>query len=266
MTTTALAVSKPQLTPSTLQMIMQLAPTMHTARLFGTRTTEEAAVIMLKGFELGFSITAAFENIHVIDGKPSLSPKGALALIHDCPLLASLSIKDEVDAKGNPFACTVTMKRKNGFEYTTRFSMDDARRADLVKPKSGWEKYPANMLRWRALGYCEDVVFPDVIGGTKRADEYGADLTPDGDVIEGSWVVGSQQASAPTPQPTVSQPKPLTIQDLLAVYNPQQIMAANDGKIPNTPEECQKVLNFLAAPSGTPLTDDVSFGGVLGND
>ena len=225
---------------------------------------------MLKGFELGFSITAAFENIHVIDGKPSLSPKGALALIHDCPLLASLSIKDEVDAKGNPLACTVTMKRRNGFEYTARFSMDDAKRAELVKPKSGWEKYPANMLRWRALGYCQDVVFPDVIGGTKRADEYGADLTPDGDVIEGSWSAGprtNQEIAKSVVEEikanasSVSQPKPLTIQDLLAVYNPQQIMAANDGKIPTTPEECQKVLNFLTAPTGTPLTDDVSFGG-----
>lgn len=257
--TTALAASKPQITQNEFQMIMQLAPTMHAARLFGTKSPEQAAAIMIKGYELGFSLTASFENIHVIEDKPSLSPKGALAMILNSPECAGIKITE--DAKG----CTVWMKRRNGFEYTTTFTLEDAKRADLVKPKSGWEKYPANMARWRAVGYCADVVFPDIIGGTKRADEYGADLTPDGDVIEGSWSVGSQQATGVSTA-TVSQKPILTIQSLLATYTPQQIMAANGGTIPGTPEQCQKVLNFLTEATGTPLTDDVSFGGVLGND
>lgn len=256
---TALAVRQPQLTESALQMIMQVAPVMHEARLFGTKTPQQAMAIMIKGYELGFSLTASFENIHVIEDKPSLSPKGALAMILNSPECAGVKITE--DAKG----CTVTMKRRNGFEYTTTFTLEDARRAELIKPKSGWEKYPANMARWRAVGYCADIVFPDIIGGTKRADEYGADLTPDGDVIEGSWSVGSQQVTS-APAPTVSQKPVLTIQSLLATYTPQQIMAANDGKIPATPEECQKVLDFISQATGTDLGLDVNFGGVLNND
>jgi hypothetical protein len=34
------------------------------------------------------------------------------------------------------------------------------------------------MLRWRAIGFCADVVFPLLIGGMKRADELGAGITP----------------------------------------------------------------------------------------
>jgi hypothetical protein len=262
MTSTALAASKPQITQNEFQMILQLAPTMHAARLFGTKSPEQAAAIMIKGYELGFSLTASFEFIHVIEDKPSLSPKGALAMILNSPLKEKVEIKDEVDATGKPIACTVTMKRKGENPYTVRFSMEDARKAGLVKPNSGWEKYPANMCKWRAVGFCADIVFPDVIGGTKRADEYGADLTPDGDVIEGSWSVGSQQQ-----QSTVSQKPAVTLESLKAAgYTVAQIFEANGNKPPVTPEDYQAVLDQLTTPTGTPLTDDVSFGGVLGNE
>lgn len=242
--TTALAVSR--LTPDVFSMISHVAPTIHSARLFGTASPEQAAAIMIKGYELGFSLTASFENIHVIEGKPSLSPKGALALIYSSPECAGVKITDETDDKGAPLACSVWMKRRNGLEYTVRFSLEDAKRAGLIKDKSGWEKYPANMLRWRALGYCQDIVFPDVIGGTKRADEFGADLTPDGDVIEGSWSnTGLQQATQPAPAVAVSQQSGLTVQDLLKKYNAAQIMTANNGRIPATVEECNRVAETL---------------------
>lgn len=260
--TTALAVSTPRLTPDVFHMINQVAPTVHNARLFGTASADQAAAIMIKGYELGFSLTASFENIHVIEGKPSLSPKGALALIYNSPECAGVSIKDEVDDKGVPMACTVTMKRRNGLEYTARYSMDDARRADVVKPKSGWEKYPANMLRWRAIGYAADVVFPDVIGGTKRADEFGADISPDGDIIEGSWTI-AQSGSQP-PAATIANPghvtglysghpdadKGVSLQDLLSKYTAAQIMAANNGRIPGTDEECAAVAKTLEGELG----------------
>lgn len=238
--TTALAVKT--LTPDVFSMISHVAPTIHTARLFGTASPEQAAAIMIKGYELGFSLTASFENIHVIEGKPSLSPKGALALIYSSPECAGVKITDEVDEKGAPVACTVWMKRRNGMEYTARFSMDDAKRAGLAKDKSGWEKYPANMLRFRAIGYCADIVFPDVIGGTKRADEFGADLTADGDVIEGSWSVQPEK-----PPAAVSQTKTLApdyvdrLQNMVNHYTATKIMAANNGKIPATNEELDAI-------------------------
>jgi len=254
--TTALAIK--EMNPTTFQMISSIAPVMHAARLFGTKTPEQAMAIMIKGYELGFSLTASFENIHVIEDKPSLSPKGALAMILASPECAGITINE--DAKG----CTVTMRRRNGFEYTTTFTLDDAKRADLIKPKGGWEKYPANMCRWRAVGYCADIVFPDVIGGTKRADEYGADLTADGDVIEGSWQTpgGSQQQLSSSP---VSQKPAMTLAMLSATYTPSEIMAINGGKIPQTPEECSIVADKLAnrKPAGTDLSLDVDMGGVM---
>jgi hypothetical protein len=245
MTTTALA-TRQQLNPIIWETIMAVAPIMKDSRLFGVATEAQAAAIMAKGFELGLTLTASFEFIAVIENKPTLSPRGALALILNSPELAGLDIKDEVDDKGVPAACVVTMKRRNGFSYTARFSMDDARRAGLVKAGSGWEKYPANMLRARASGYCADVVFPDVLGGLKRADELGAEIDAAGNVVDGQW------SAVPTPtmtvlQPAAAAPAPITLQQLVDQFGAEAIMATNNGQIPATQNELDDVALALGA-------------------
>ena len=224
-----------QLTPQQWDMITAIAPTMHTAHYFGVASPEQAAAIMLKGYELGLSLTSSFEFVQVIQGKPTLSPRGALALILQSPACAGVKIEE------TPDSCTVTMKRSNGFEYTTTFTLDDARRAGLVKPDSGWEKYPANMLRWRAVGYCADVVFPDVIGGMKRADEFGADLTPAGDVVD-AWVT---EIKPPSPTDTPTEPALPDLSDLVTQYGADAVMAANGGQIPATAEDVARVAEVL---------------------
>jgi len=236
-------------------MIRDVAPAMHAARWFGVSNPEQAAAIMLKGHELGLGLAASFEFIKPVQGKPTLVPMGALALIQNSPLIEKVVINDLTDDKGNPIGCEVTMKRTNGFEYTTRFTIKDAERAGLVKPDSGWEKYPANMCRWRAVGFCADVVCPDVLGGLRRADELGADLTPEGDVIEGSWRVPPSQTPETEPAaeaaPTIEAPtSTVSLNDLVARYGAEAIMAANGGKIPGTDDELQAVATVLETANG----------------
>lgn len=229
------AIVKRELTPETWNMIKSIAPTMQQSRLFGVATVDQAAAVMLKGQELGLGLAAAFEFIDVIDGKPSLNPRGALALIHQSGQCEKVLIEDVKDAKGNPTACKVTMKRKGGIEYTATFTMDDANRAGLVRDKGGWTKYPANMLRWRAVGYAADVVFPDIIGGMKRADEFGAEITPDGDVIETQWSVQPQQPPAQITAQQNSGPSLADhINDMIAQYGAAKVYEAAGGKIPST--------------------------------
>jgi len=188
-------------TGETWQTIKAIAPTAQASRMFGV-TQEQAAIVMLKGHELGLGLASAFEFIHVIDGKPSISPKGALALIQRSGELVGLEIQDLTDTKGNPTKCKVMMKRKNGFSYTVEYSMADAQRAGIVRDKGAWEKYPANMLRWRAVGYCADVVFPDVIGGLMRPEELGAEVNAEGQPIEATtWHVVEEKPIKAEVQP-----------------------------------------------------------------
>lgn len=215
-------------------MISEIAPTIHAARLFGVSSPEQAAAIMLKGHELGLSLTASFEFIQVIQGKPSLSPRGALALVLQSAQYAGMEIQETADS------CTVTMRRTNGFAYTTVYTLADAQRAGVVKADSGWVKYPANMLRWRAIGYAADVVFPDVLCGMKRADEYGADITPDGVVVEAAWTDAARQDAPQAPK--------VSIEYLVATYGAERVLEANLGTIPGTQEEVERVLEILSLP------------------
>jgi hypothetical protein len=234
-------------------MISSIAPAMHKSRLFGVASSEQAQAIMLAGYELGLPLAASFDLIHVIGGKPSLSPRGALAILHDSPVKADLRIARLEDGKGAFSGYECYAKRTNGFEFTARFTLEDAKRAGLAKPDSGWAKYPENMCLWRAIGFCADVVFPDVIAGMKFADQYGADLTPEGDIIEGSWstppVTNGNHAAVPEWQ--------ADLQWLLDQFGADAVLEANGGKIPATAEEVTAVRSQLVKEEVNQLNSEL---------
>lgn len=250
------------LTPQIWNMIKEMAPVMHESRLFGVTSQHQAAAIMLKGYELGLPITASFEFINVIDGKPTLSPRGALALLNSQGVLSEYKLTRLVDKNGAFFGYECTMKRGK-IEHTSRFTMDDAKRAQLTEgsPTStgkrgygNWEKYPENMAMWRAIGFCADVVAPDITGGMtaflKSAEQFDADVDDSGNFI-------NLKASDPKPatvQPAVPEPlhteqTVLTLNDLVNIYGPEKIMEVNNGIIPGTQDEVDAVAAKLAGVS-----------------
>lgn len=231
--TTSLVVRR-EITSQVWSMIQAIAPSMHKSRLFGVSSPEQATAIMLKGYELGLGLTASFEFIQVIQGQPTLAPRGALALLHGHPECVEITIEDKADDKGNPLSCRVSMKRRNGFEYAAEFSMADAKAAGLIKSGSGWEKYPRQMLKWRAVGFAADVVFPDVIGGMRRADELGALVDESGDVIEGEWVT-----------PAIGGISSPTLDDLVQEYGAEAVLEAAGGTLPDTAEQLAEVAAVL---------------------
>ncbi len=167
--------------PGVWQLIQSVAPIVHQSRLFGVSSPAQAQLIMLRGYELGLPLTAAFELIQIVQNRPSLSSRGALAIILQSGQLAGMKIDEQAGA------CTVWMRRTNGIEYRTTFTLEDARRPGLVKPGSAWQSYPANMLKWRAVGFCADVVFPDLLAGMPctsgvRSSVHGQDTVIEGEI------------------------------------------------------------------------------------
>jgi hypothetical protein len=211
-----------ELTPAIWKMIETMAPVMYQAHLFGVTSVAQAAAIMLKGYELGLSMTASFELVQVIQGKPALSPRGAMALLLSSPYIKGVEIKRLTDPKGAFVGYECTMTRANDFSFTGKFTLVDAQRAGLVKPDSGWDKYPENMCLWRAVGFAADVVAPDVTAGMttlmKAPEMYGVALTEGGDVID---------APATSVVPSVD-----PLQELVTKYGAQAVMDANNGAIP----------------------------------
>lgn len=238
--TKCLTVSPPT-TMQVVQVIQALAPVVAAARMFGV-TQEQAAVVMLKGHELGIGLAAAFEFIHVIDGKPSLSPKGMLAMIYRSKDV-SVELKRLTDPKGIFTGYQCTMRRQStGMSHTVTWTLDDAKRAGLIKPKGNWESYPENMCLWRAVGYAADVVCPDLSGGMIRPEELGAIVDDAGDpVIEGEATpVPTSPVIATTPVET-----PLTLQMLVSKFGAEAVMTANDGRIPANDAELATIATKL---------------------
>lgn len=251
MTTALATLVRTEITPTEWEMINQIAPVMHGSRLFGVGSPAAAAAIMLKGRELGLPLTASFDLIHIIDNKPGLSPRGALAILHSSPEIRRIDIRELLDEKGVYQGHECTIERVNGFAYTARFTIQDAERAGLVKPNSGWAKYPRNMCLWRAVGFAADVVAPDIIGGMKTADQYGAAIDAQGDIIPGQWVDGGD--APPVMQLDESADIAAFAQTLIDEYDADKVLAANGGQIPTTLEEVDAARYALIA-----LDDEVA--------
>jgi hypothetical protein len=236
---------------NTWELIERMAPVLHASRILGISSKEQAMTIMLKGLELGFGFAASFEFIDVIDGRPNLSPRGALALIHDAQkygILDKFETKRLVE-KGEFYGYEVTMKR-GVFEHTARFTLDDAKRAHLTEGSptgsgkrgyGNWEKYPENMCLWRAIGFAADVVCPDITGGLTtflKMPEAFPSVTVDAEgnferVIEGEIVSDSK--------PKVGE----ALHELITQYGAEAILEANNGVIPNTLDEITLVIEKL---------------------
>lgn len=219
--------------------IQAVAPAMHASRFFGISSPEQAMAIALKGHELGLGIGASFEFIIPVMGKPSLSPRGALAIVMNSGLLTGFKLTKHE----NPIGYTCWMKRANGFEHEETFTIEDARRAGLVKQDGAWQTYPFNLSKWRAIGFCIDVLFSDVCGGLKRSDEFGAVVNDNGDVIEGQWNAAPVVEAPPAPS-TVA------LSDLTDRFGAEAVMTASmeviGQPLPATNEDVLKVATKLA--------------------
>lgn len=170
-----------QITSDIIDMAKIGGQIMYESRLFGVPTPEAAAAIMLMAHELGFGLTTSFNNFHFIGGKPVLSPKGAMALIHRSGQLVSMKIDR------TPDSCTVTMTRRSGVSHTETYTLADAEQAGLIRDGGPWVRQPRNMLQWRAIGNCVNILFPDIIAGLYTADAFGAAVDDNGDVIDGDF-------------------------------------------------------------------------------
>lgn len=128
------------------------------------KTPEQIITIMLKGREVGLTPMAALEGIYVVSGRAALDGKTMLAIAYQSKELKDIKIEDE-DKK-----CTVTIQRKGFSPYTYSFSMDDARKANLLG-SDAWKKYPREMLRWRAVSGTLRVTFPDFMASFYAREE-----------------------------------------------------------------------------------------------
>lgn len=191
------------------------------------------------GRTLGIAPVAAITGIHVIEGKPSASSGLIGALVRQA------GHKLRVKSDGATTATAEIVRADDpGFTYSCTWTLDRAAQAGLCKVEHGkpvardrngkptsWEKYPAAMLKARAItevarDACEDVLF----GLHYTPEELGAVVNQDGDPVEASVqqlrpVAASEADQWQQPMP-VQQTPPEVVARAVADVPPESLTPA----------------------------------------
>jgi hypothetical protein len=202
----------------------------------------QAFAKLIFGRDLGLSATQAMTDIHIIEGKPEMS-----ANLQASKVRSSVRYEYDVVELTND-RCELQFWKDGEVVGTSEFTIDDAKRAGLVKEKSPWVKYPRNMVFARAMSNGVAWYCPDVMNGIRVYAE--GELA---DVERAEPAATTAPAAAPTdPDANGAAPEDATVVDdpLLTDEDRVELVAAFDAA--GVPVEM-----FLTAV-GLDSTDDLT--------
>ena len=259
--------------PNDWAMIQSIAQEAYESRVFGV-TKGEAAIKLLFCFEYGLPLSVANQGLYVVNKRLAVMGQICASRIRMHPDY-DYKIENH-DEKG----CTVIVFRHEEEIGRATFNEKDAKRAELLD-KDNWKKYPKDMYFNRAIARAQRWYAPDALSlPIYSAEEQDAEVDQLGEPVWKATLPFSQQektaeiplsvepqmigveslplkpeplpvAVTATPDPTApttitTEPQYATISDLLnASWTAEQIMVANEGKIPSTSEACQRVAEKL---------------------
>jgi hypothetical protein len=160
---------------------------------------EAVFAAILFGEELGIGPMQALSSIHVIEGKPGMSPELMRALV------ARAGHRIDVKEASGTKVVLWGKRCDNDSEATVTWTMEDAKLAGLAG-RGAWKTYPRAMLLARATSELCRMVFADVVAGLSYTPEENASVA--GVEWDELPVDPLQGAIAPAPAP---EPKPLSI-------------------------------------------------------
>jgi hypothetical protein len=181
---------KPVPEPSTSNVIYTIEQLKNRAEVYiqsgllpkDVKTWQTAVVLMDMAQALGIKIQFAGKFFNIIQGQPTLSPKGMMAVIFQSGLLTKYEYKD------NGECAFITLGRRQPhnqppLEFTGTFSMEDALRMMTTEwvngnkqtvplsQKFNWKSMPRVMRKWRALSEAANWLYSDIIGGMHTPEE-----------------------------------------------------------------------------------------------
>lgn len=166
---TALTVRNESL-PSTFEELNNMATAFVKSGMFqDTKQVAQAIVKIQAGRELGLPPVYSMQNINMIRDRLASSANTLATLVKKSGRY-NYRVKEHSDT-----ICSITFYEREGDKWvevgTSTFTMEDAKRADLIKPGGGWTKYPRAMLFSRAISQGARMYCPDAIGGMYTDEE-----------------------------------------------------------------------------------------------
>lgn len=157
------------------EQVEKLAKAMSASRLFpSAQTPENALALMLLCQSEGIHPAQAVRRFHVI--------KGTVAMRADAMLAEFQARGGKVQwLKSDKNEARAVFEHASGGKFEYAYTIEDAKQAGLVRPDSGWSKFPAAMLRARCISGAIRMVLPGVVCGVYTPEEvmdFDADKQP----------------------------------------------------------------------------------------
>jgi hypothetical protein len=169
------------------------------------RSAAQAVVKIQAGSELGFSPIYSMAKIYIVGGRVMVGSEALGAMVKRSGRYDYGVVKltdNECELMFTEGGFTLNGFTVNGQDvYLSRFTMEDARRADLVQPNSGWYKWPRAMLMSKALSQGARIVCPHMISGAYVPEDFGVEIGENGEVENAESVMVEPRVIMRPPAP-----------------------------------------------------------------
>lgn len=142
---------------------------------------EQVLAIIMRGRALGIDATTALDQMHMIQGKPTLSAQAVVGIIKASPKckyfhLVESSVETctwETWRDGEPCPTKRTMTRKEADEsgFSLQPEYIDKKKTGQIVTKDKWKEMGATMLMWRCAVALGRPVYPDLLNGIYATEE-----------------------------------------------------------------------------------------------
>ncbi len=231
--------------PRTMQEVQTLADVFAKSSLLPDALRGKAAdvfVSIMAGQELGLPPMAALRGVHVVQGKPILAADTMVAVV-----LGSGLCEYFVCIEDSQTSATYETKRKGApTPQRCTWTVEDAKRAQLIKDGGNWQRHPRAMCKARAKAMLARDVYPDVLAGCYEEDE-GREFTP----APTGQRAAPPRAEAPTDN-AIDAPSQTPIFDSLDLDNVATTLIGDIDTAPTVADIDSLAPRFIALPKGTP--------------
>jgi len=146
-----------------IEAIEKMATIGNKSGLFGVKTAEQAAALMLIAQAEGTSPALALRDYHVIGGRPTLKADAILARFQQAGGKVRWLKLTEQEA-------TAVFSHPAGGDVEISWTLEMARKAQLLG-NGTWQKYSRAMLRSRCISEGVRTVYPGVVCGVYTPEE-----------------------------------------------------------------------------------------------
>jgi hypothetical protein len=146
------------------QDMQSMATAIAKSGLFGMKNESEVLAFMAVAQAEGLHPATAARDFHIIQGRPALKADAMLARFQSAGgKVEWLEYTDE--------RVSGQFTHPNGGSLAVTWTIDQARSIGLVKPGSGWQKFPRAMLRSRCISEGIRSVYPGSVTGFYSPEE-----------------------------------------------------------------------------------------------